>query len=150
MIPTNPPNKAQTGSDRPGSQWLRYECRAIQRSIRKFLVMLYVRRRREAALRILAFLAQAQRASKAKLAFHRLMRCIQTLKVRHQCITGFPHNVFGTKPHEAAPRYNVRRIGSPSCDNQLRKCICQPLFRLPAARGHLSTCRLDLDHGLET
>lgn len=61
---------------------MRRVCRLIQRGVRQFLRMLLVRRRREAALRILAFLAHAQRASKANLAFHRIVRCIQTLKVR--------------------------------------------------------------------
>lgn len=56
-------------------------CRLIQRGVRLFLRMLYVRRRREAALRILAFLAHAHNASRASRTFQRLVRCIQTLKV---------------------------------------------------------------------
>eukprot|EP00892_Ulva_mutabilis_P005870 jgi/Ulvmu1/3655/UM017_0069.1 len=67
---------------------LRAAAMLIQRGVRLFLRMLYVRRRREAALRVLAFLAHAQHSSRATLAFSRVVRCIQTLKafIRRHCL----------------------------------------------------------------
>jgi hypothetical protein len=63
------------------SHALPVQCRMIQRGVRKFLRMLYLRRRRLAAKLIIQFLRSMQHQSNIKTAFKRLMNSIQTLKV---------------------------------------------------------------------
>jgi hypothetical protein len=57
-------------------------CRYIQRCVRRFLRALYVRRRREAAQKILGFLQMCAKASRITEAFKRLMRALECIKVR--------------------------------------------------------------------
>ena len=60
-------------------------CRLIQEGARRFLRLLYVRRRESAAAAIIAFLRLCVKASSITAAFKRLVHSIEILKARFRC-----------------------------------------------------------------
>lgn len=62
-------------------------CRMIQKGVRRFLKMLYLRRRRDSASLIIRCLRSMQHDSSIKNAFKKLIKSVQTLKVRSICLS---------------------------------------------------------------